>query len=135
MVEHSDYVDFSDISVPDELQYIHECVKAHRDNPTEFPIKTLFLHLILGPDPASELIGDTAGHVIYRLSDHIDPEVRQQTPVYPDSSENVLPKIIDEHGIPWASLQQWREWWLRVHPVIPQFSNQPKALSPHRPES
>lgn len=62
------------------------------------------------------------GHIIYRLSDLVDPEDRKVFAVYP-SQDGSITKMLgdegDEYESKWDSLEDWRDEWSKNHPEIP----------------
>jgi len=117
------------------LEFIRACVKAHRDDPENFGLEALFLNILMGPDPLDEEIDLTAGHVAYRLSDFVDPEERKIIAVQPAAPEIGYPGTIVREGIQWHSLEEWRSFWKRVHPDIPEFVKKlPSGLDLNNPK-
>lgn len=106
------------------LEFLKACVDAYRDHPEEFDLEELFMHACNGPfmgDPDRRGVFDQTGHVIYRLSDHVDPEKRRRIAIYPAAPEMGFPGEIIRGDIQWQSLEQWRQKWAERHPVIPEF--------------
>ncbi len=83
----------------------------------------MFFSLALVPfyDPMWNGLEETAGHIIYRLSDFVFVEERERIAVYPSEKASII--ITDEElgSCSWCSLQDWRREWEKYHPIIPEF--------------
>ncbi len=104
------------------LEFLKSCVEAYRAG--EFDLEALFSSACNGPfegDVDKRGVFEQTGHVIYRLSDYVDPDVRRGIAIYPAAPEIGFRGEIIRHGIQWQSLEQWRKEWSESHPVIPEF--------------
>ncbi|GEM_PF-6533009 len=67
------------------------------------------------------------GHIIYRLTDLVDPDDRKAFAIYPSSDGSVTTKYEyeydhEEREVKWDSLEDWRREWERTNPNIPDHS-------------
>ncbi len=76
------------------------------------------------------------GHILFRLSDAVDENERRAMHIYPDKSGSVMVDLQYEDAplTSFASLEDWREVWMRQHPEgVPPLEqlwpNAPKLLS------
>lgn len=60
-----------------------------------------------------------AGHVLYRLSDHVPEEERRSMEIYPSRDGSLTVE-----GNPWDSLEDWRRAWEKHYPFIPPIDFQ-----------
>lgn len=60
------------------------------------------------------------GHVVYRLADLFDENIRKEIMIYPSG----------ESDDRWYSLEDWRKEWEKAHPVIPEFDFTKKLNEP-----
>jgi len=70
------------------------------------------------------------GDALYRLSDHLTPDERRSTLIYPETDGDIL----DERGTRWASLEQWRREWEELRPegiafLAPELAGQFRAIT------
>ncbi|MEA3272366.1 MAG: hypothetical protein U9P90_01710 [Patescibacteria group bacterium] len=73
-----------------------------------------FLALVGYYDCMWDGMDDTVGHLLYRLSDIVEPIERQQMEIYPScGGEGSL--ILDDGGC-WHSLEDWRRAWEKYFP-------------------
>ena len=94
----------------------HHCLNVFHDDLVEARASLFRLGLVGFYDCMWDGMKVEVGHILYRLSDFIEKTERKLIWVYP--SENGT--IIDEYG--WCdSLEDWRQQWEKMHPIIPEF--------------
>lgn len=98
----------------DHLQIL--CSPRETGEFSEYQLHVWFLNQTLGfsYDGRCEGMNEETGHLLYRLTDHIDLEVR--------SGIEIWPRGADE---PWITVEDWRGVWENHHPeVIPAFAEE-----------
>lgn len=90
-----------------DIEWIKDLAKTYRENPG-MDIGHVFSMSLLGYyDAMWGGLDRNAGHIIYRLSDHIPQEEREKISIYPSETGSI---VMDAFG-PWDSLEDWRKQW------------------------
>jgi hypothetical protein len=67
-------------------------------------------------DPTYMGLGTEAGHIVYRLSDHLSEAERSTIKIYPSPTGS-----LSINGNRWDSLEDWRKEWESLPDEIPHF--------------
>lgn len=90
----------------------------------KFGRKWLFSSGLLGYyDAMHESLETDAGHLLYRLSDHVPEEERHSMKIYPCEDGSLIEEG-SQVAYHWDSLEDWRRKWEEQHSFIPPIDFQ-----------
>ena len=105
-----------------DINRLKGIAELHREYPESFTIVYFFAEALEGYYCSLwDGLERNSGHVIYRLSDFIPKDKRENMPVYP----SLTGSIVDKGLVQWDSLEDWRNRWEKAsNNDIPYFQNQ-----------
>lgn len=113
---------FEDLRLMDieHLKKLSKAVKESKMNDINEKIFFFFNYALLPyyEDVFWDGLANDAGHIIYRLSDILPKEERQNMIIYPSDNGSII-----MNNSAWDSLEDWRKKWEKIHNGnIPDFT-------------
>ena len=100
-----------------EITFLRRLVIDLKDNPNEFQLEAFFAIALLGPGEPYRGEDPIYGKILFRLSDLIVQDKRRGMKVFPSEHGS-----LNDDGIRWMSLEEWRKVYQEMYPDIPTLS-------------